>query len=86
MAATSGALLGALVVVSILGLRVTKWIHNTASVLLMVAFVMLLALPFIAMGHGTLHDYHPFAITAPALTLLECEYLWQTGGGRVERL
>jgi glutamate:GABA antiporter len=70
MAAVSGALLGALVVVSIVGLRLTKWIHNTASVLLMLGFALLFALPFINMARGTLREFHPFAVTAPALTLL----------------
>ena len=70
MAAITGALLGGLVVVSIVGLGVTKWIHNGASVLMMLAFALLIALPFISMARGTLQDYHPFAITAPALTLL----------------
>jgi amino acid transporter len=70
MAATTGALLGGLIVVSILGLRLTKWIHNGASVLMMMAFALLIALPFINMARGTLREYHPFAITAPALTLL----------------
>src|SRR5882757_10628355 len=36
--ALSGALLGAMVVVSILGLRVSKWIHNGGGVLLIMAF------------------------------------------------
>jgi glutamate:GABA antiporter len=69
MAATSGGLLGALVVLSILGLGVSKWVHNVASVLLLVAFALLLALPLLGVAHGTVHSYHPFAFAAPALTL-----------------
>ena len=68
--AVSGALLSGLVVVSIIGLRVTKWLHNGASVLLMLGFALLFALPFINMARGTLREFHPFAVTAPALTLL----------------
>ncbi|MBV9880010.1 MAG: APC family permease [Gemmatirosa sp.] len=69
MGATSGVLLGALVVTSILGLGVGKWVHNAGGVLLLFAFALLIALPVIGMARGTLRDYHPFAVAAPALTL-----------------
>jgi amino acid transporter len=68
--AVSSTLLGALVVVSILGLRVSKWVHNGGSVLLLLAFALLLALPVINVARGTLRTYHPLAITTPAMTLL----------------
>src|SRR5215510_6027422 len=45
--AITGVLLGGLVVTSILGLRVSKWIHNAGAVLLLLAFALLLTLPAI---------------------------------------
>jgi amino acid transporter len=69
MGAVSGGLLGTLVVITILGLRVGKWVHNAGAVLLLISFVLLLALPMINVAHDTLRAYHPLAITAPALTL-----------------
>jgi amino acid transporter len=68
--AVSGILLGTLVVVSILGLRVSKWVHNTGAALLLTAFAFLLLLPIINVARGTLRAYHPLSITAPAITLL----------------
>jgi amino acid transporter len=70
MGATSGVLLGALVLLSIVGLSVSKWVHNVGGILLITAFVILLALPFIGLARGTLGEYHPFAIAAPAMTLM----------------
>ncbi|HVT37507.1 MAG TPA: APC family permease [Gemmatimonadaceae bacterium] len=67
--ALSGFLIGALVVVSILGLRWGKWVHNVGALLLLVAFALLLVLPLVNVARGTLRAYHPLAITAPALTL-----------------
>jgi amino acid transporter len=67
--AVSGILLGTLVVVSILGLRIAKWVHNAGAVLLLIAFGFLLALPAINVARGSLREYHPLAITAPALTV-----------------
>jgi len=68
--AVTGILLGALIVVSILGLGVSKWVHNAGAVLLLTAFAFLLILPLINVARGTLRAYHPLTVTAPALTLL----------------
>ena len=68
--AVAGSLIGALVVISILGLGVSKWVHNVGAVLLLGAFALLIVLPAINIFRGTLHEYHPMAMTAPAFTLL----------------
>jgi amino acid transporter len=62
--------LTALVVVSVVGLRFGKWVHNATAIMLLIAFALLVALPVIGVATGTLAAYHPLAITAPALTLL----------------
>lgn len=62
-------LLGGLMVLAAIGLGVGKWIHNAGSIMLMMAFLALIVLPFIYMARGTLPDYHPFAVTMPALSL-----------------
>ena len=68
--ALSGALIGALVVLSIIGLRLSKWVHNATAVLLLIAFALLILLPVIGIANGTLREYHPLAISLPALTVL----------------
>src|SRR5262249_43688940 len=70
MGGVSGGLLGALTLVSILGLRTGKWVHNIGAMLLLLAFALLLVLPAINVARGTLREYHPLTVTAPALTLL----------------
>jgi amino acid transporter len=79
--ATSGALLGVMVVLSILGLRTSKWIHNAGGGLLVIAFVVLISLPFVNLARGTLHEYHPLAMTIPALTLYNFNILGKLCGG-----
>ena len=66
----SCALMGTLIALGILGLSVSKWLHNAGSVLLVVAFAVLIALPFIQHARGVLPEYHPFAMAMPTLTLL----------------
>jgi amino acid transporter len=51
------------------GLGVSKWLHNTGSVMLMLSFLVLIVLPFVHMARGTLPDYRPFAVAMPALSL-----------------
>ncbi|HEY0990263.1 MAG TPA: amino acid permease, partial [Kofleriaceae bacterium] len=67
--AMTGGLIGGIIVISVLGLRISKWVHNGGGILLIVAFAILLSLPLINVARGTLHEYHPLAMTAPALTL-----------------
>ncbi len=68
--AVTGVVLGTLIVIAILGLSISKWVHNAGSVLLMLAFAFLILLPVINMFRGTLREYHPLAMTRPAFTLL----------------
>jgi amino acid transporter len=70
MGGVSLGLIVALMILSILGLRISKWVHNGGAVLLLAAFALLLVLPAINVARGTLREYHPLAITAPSFTLL----------------
>jgi amino acid transporter len=66
----SCVLMAALIVLGILGLGVSKWLHNAGSVMLLMAFTVLIGLPFIQHARGVLPSYHPFALAMPTLTLL----------------
>lgn len=66
----SCALMGALIALGILGLSVSKWLHNAGSLMLVIAFAVLIVLPFVQHARGALPEYHPFAIAMPTLTLL----------------
>ena len=64
------AVLGALMALAVLGLGVSKWLHNAGSIMLLAAFAVLIALPFVQLTRGRLESYHPFAVAMPALSLL----------------
>ena len=66
----SCALMAALITLGVLGLGVSKWLHNAGSVMLLVAFAVLIGLPFVQRARGALPSYHPFALAMPALSLL----------------
>ena len=64
------AVMGGLIGLAILGLGVSKWLHNVGSIGLIAAFAVLIALPFVQAARGALPAYHPFDVTMPAFTLL----------------
>src|SRR5947208_10667082 len=66
----SCSLMAVLITLGVLGLGVSKWLHNAGSVMLLVAFTVLIGLPFVQFARGALPTYHPFAVTLPALSLL----------------
>ena len=66
----SCSLMAALITLGILGLGVSKWLHNAGSVMLLIAFAVLIGLPFVQLARGALPSYHPFALAMPALSLL----------------
>lgn len=68
--AVTGALLGGMLVTSILGLRIGKWFQNAGGGLLVIAFGILIALPLINLATGNpTRSYDPLTITMPAMTV-----------------
>jgi glutamate:GABA antiporter len=74
-------ILSALVTVTILGLNIGKWVHKAGGVLMLATFAMLLALPWLNVGKGTLASYHPLATAMPAMTLLGFNIFAKMGFG-----
>jgi len=62
-------LVAALAVMAVSGLGVSKWLHNVGGMGMIIAYAVLMALPFVHMARGTLPPYHPFALAMPALSL-----------------
>src|SRR5205085_2092826 len=80
--AVSGCvIIGMMTVVSMLGLGVGKWIHNAGGLIMLVVFALLLALPLLSLARGTISEYHPLAVTMPALSLLNLNILGKMGFG-----
>jgi amino acid transporter len=64
----SFGLVVAMVLASLRGLRLGKWVHNAGGLMLMITFAALIAMPFVALFNGTISEYHPFDIQVPKLT------------------
>ena len=81
IATASALVIGALVWITIVGLRVGKWVHMVGGVLMLSIFAMIIALPWIHVANGMLAEFHPLSATAPVATLLSLNLLGKMGFG-----
>ena len=73
--------LAALVIVTIRGLSLGKWVHKAGGVLMLTTFAMLLALPWLNLAHGTLAEFHPLATAVPVMSILSLNIAAKMGFG-----
>jgi amino acid transporter len=64
----SFVLVVSMVLASLRGLRLGKWVHNAGGLMLMITFAALIVMPFVALMKGTITEYHPFDIQVPKMT------------------
>src|SRR5437764_633922 len=68
--AVSLGLIGALVLLTTVGLGAGKWVHKAGGVLMLVTFFAILILPWLNLAHGTLAAFHPLQIEMPVLSVM----------------
>jgi amino acid transporter len=56
--------------ISLLGLRVGKWLQALGGTAQLLTFAALIVVPFVAMERGRLDAYHPLTVAVPSFTLL----------------
>jgi glutamate:GABA antiporter len=81
VAATTILVLTGLIVVTVRGLNVGKWVHKTGAALMLVTFGALVLLPWLNVAHGTLAEYHPLATAMPVVSILSLNLLGKMGFG-----
>lgn len=73
--------IGALVVVTIIGLGVGKWVHKAGGILMLLTFAAILILPILNWFNGTIPEYRPFKTEMPVLSLMTLNLLGKMGFG-----
>ncbi|HEX8724435.1 MAG TPA: APC family permease [Gemmatimonadaceae bacterium] len=68
--AVTGIMVAMIILVSLFGLRIGKWIHDAGGMAHLLTFGALVAMPAFAFARGAVADHHPFAASAPAANLL----------------
>src|SRR5437899_2341884 len=74
-------ILAALVIVTIRGLNMGKWVHKIGGILMLTTFGMLMALPWLNLARGTLAEFHPLATALPVMSLLSLNIAAKMGFG-----
>jgi amino acid transporter len=67
VSAVSAVLVLMMIVVSIRGLAVGKWVHNAGGLIMLLTYAALILLPFVSLARGDLKQYQPLALAAPAM-------------------
>ncbi|MEA2603676.1 MAG: glutamate:GABA antiporter [Acidobacteriota bacterium] len=75
------AVIGALVLLTTVGLGVGKWVHKAGGALMIATFLAILILPWLNVAHGSLPAYHPLRIEMPVLSLMSLNLLGKMGFG-----
>jgi glutamate:GABA antiporter len=78
---SSCVVIGALVLVSMLGLGIGKWVHNVGAVMMLVIFAALILLPLLNVWRGAIPGYQPIPLAMPAFTLFSLNILGKLGFG-----
>src|SRR5207249_3818883 len=71
----NSVLVVSLIVATLRGLALGKWIHNAGAVMLLITYGALVALPFLSAARGTLHEYHPVTFVLPTISLFSLNIL-----------
>ena len=81
VSATNAVVLMGLVLVTIRGFSVGKWLHKAGGVLMLTTFAMLLLLPWLNVAHGGLREFHPIETAFPVLSLMTLNIAGKMGFG-----
>lgn len=79
--AMTAVVVGALVWLTIVGLRFGRWVHTVGGVLMLAIFAMSIALPWLNVASGTLAEFHPLQTATPVISLLSLNLLGKMGFG-----
>jgi amino acid transporter len=81
VALASAVVLALMAVAATIGLSVSKWVHNTGGVFMLIIFGVLMVLPIIGLATGHLHEFHPFRASLPAFSLYNLNILGKLSFG-----
>jgi len=81
VALATAVLLSLMMLASMVGLAVGKWVHNAGGIVMLIVFGALLVLPIISLLTGHLREYHPLRTEIPRVSLYNLNILGKLGFG-----
>jgi len=79
--AVNVVVIGALVVITVIGLGVGKWVHKAGGALMVLTFATIVLLPLINWFNGSLKSYEPVTFAMPVWNLMTLNLLGKMGFG-----
>jgi amino acid transporter len=79
--ATNVVMIGALVLLTTVGLGAGKWVHKAGGALMLLSFAAILLLPWLNRAKGTLAEFHPLRTEMPVLSLMTLNLFGKMGFG-----
>jgi len=70
-----------LTVLTTVGLSLGKWVHKAGGAMMLIAFALIVVLPFLNLTHGSLREYHPLRTEMPVLSLMSLNLFGKMGFG-----
>jgi amino acid transporter len=77
----TAVVIGALVWLTVVGLRIGRWVHTVGGILMLATFAMIIVLPWLNVANSTLAEFHPLRTSAPVVTLMSLNLLGKMGFG-----
>ena len=81
IAGANVVIIGTLVLITIVGLGVGKWVHKAGGILMIAVFAAILILPLLNLANGGITEYRPFATEMPILSIMTLNLLGKMGFG-----
>ena len=79
--AVNVVVIGMLVLITVIGLGVGKWVHKAGGILMIAIFAAILILPLLNLAKGSITEYHPITFELPVMSLLTFNLLGKMGFG-----
>lgn len=70
-----------LVVITVIGLGVGKWVHKAGGVLMVTVFGAIIILPLLNLAKGTITEYHPITFELPVMSIMTLNLMGKMGFG-----
>jgi amino acid transporter len=73
--------IGVLIVVTIIGLGIGKWVHKAGGALMVLTFATIILLPILNWFHGSISEYRPVTFAMPVWNIMTLNLLGKMGFG-----
>ena len=67
--AITGLIMAGITLVAVRGLEIGKWLHNIGSGMILLAYVILIGLPFWALARGSISHFEPIPLALPKMDI-----------------